>query len=112
MLKELKLERKPIHDMKQLLFQSGFKTYNGTLFSYKCNVGNELIMLKIMIDLENNEVEVSVIDKNTLCDYAAFYNNINGENNQFALKVIGEVNYIIADFARKGIFRRVGEVNE
>lgn len=106
MIKELKICNKPVHELKQLLFKNGFKTYNGTIFTYQQDVGNELILLKIIIDLENKEVDYSVINKIDLCEYIPFYYNVNGESNEFAVKVSRDVCEIINKFTKAGIFRK------
>lgn len=104
-MKELKLTNVPIKILQQSLLKNGFKTYGGNIFTYQSNVGNKLILAKIAIDLENKEVELDVIKKSNMEDYMPFYNNINGENNKFALRVIEDVNNLVNKLTKEGIFK-------
>ena len=65
-----------------------------------------LIILKMEIDLNEREVIYDVIDRNTQSSYFPFWNNVNGNNNLVAMKVIENFNSYIDELQNKRILKR------
>lgn len=58
------------------------------------------------IDLNEREVTYDVIDRNTQSSYYPFWNNVNGDNNLVAVKVIENFNTYIEELQNKRLLRR------
>lgn len=83
----------------------GFRTSNGKLFSLMRYLYSDTIYLRIMIKLDDKELEWEVIDKNSGSLYFPFYNNINRQNNLVALTVRDEFGKVIGEMKTKKIVR-------
>lgn len=92
---------------KELLLKNGFNEYLSThkLYMYK-TLYEPLIILKMEIDLNEREVIYDVIDRNTQSSYFPFWNNVNGNNNLVAMKVIENFNSYIDELQNKRILKR------
>lgn len=83
----------------------GFRTSNGKLCSLMKYLYSDTIFLRMMIKLDDKEMEWEVIDKNSGSLYFPFYNNVNGKNNLVALAVRDEFGKVIEELKKKKIVR-------
>lgn len=91
---------------KELLLKNGFKEYPNDRFVICKTLYKPLIVLRIEIELSENEIAYDVIDRNTQSTYYPFWNNTNGSNNLVALKAIKSFNIYINELQNKKILRR------
>lgn len=88
-----------------MLADYGFRTSSGRLHSLMKYLYSDTIFLRIMIKLDDKELEWEVIDKNSGSLYFPFYNSINGKNNLVALAVRDEFGKVISEMKKKKIVR-------
>lgn len=91
---------------RELLLKNGFKECHNNKFVICKTLYKPLIVLRVEIDLSENEIIYDVIDRNTQSTYYPFWNNINRGNNLVALKAIKGFNTYINELQNKKILRR------
>lgn len=99
---KIKLSNSATH--KNLL-SCGFKTNNSRIYSLMKYLYSDIIFLRVLINIEDMEMEWEVVDKNTGSLYHHFYYNINGENNLVALAVRDEFGKVIKEMESKNILK-------
>lgn len=73
---------------KELLSNNGFKQLNKNTYMIFKDLFENSICIQMFVHLQSGEIEIDVIDKNTMKTYAPFWNNINGSNNLVAIRTI------------------------
>lgn len=102
MVEEVKLSKEVT---QKALSDYGFRTSNGKLYSLMKYLYSDTIFLRMLIKLDEQEMEWEVIDKSSGSLYFPFYNNINGKNNLVALTVCDEFRKVIEELRKKKIVR-------
>lgn len=102
MIKDLALHK---NVSKKCLLKNGFTELSKNRFVINKILFNQLIILKLIIDLNEMEVQWDVIDKNTQGTYYPFWNNINGTNNLVAVKVIENFDKFITELQAEKVLK-------
>lgn len=87
----------------QQLKEYGFYHRTNNTYGLTKNLYNNIIKVKFLIDLKDNILTWEVYDATNQKQFHAFYNNVNVDNNRFAVKTIEEFNTIIDDLVENKI---------
>lgn len=97
---------------EELLIKNNFKKLTNGKYGISKVIYKPLLVLKIDINLNEQEINYDVIDRNTQTTYYPFWNNVNGENNLVANKVVDNFNEYINELQDKGIIKIIRRKNE
>lgn len=105
----MQLEYKVLNSVTpQQLKDYGFHQRSKNTYVLNKNLYRNIIRVKIIADLADNIMTWEVYDATNQKQYYAFYNNINGDNNNVAVKSIEEFNKIIGELIENKIIEEDG----